>query len=178
MKCFACNKPFKKRLSEIKVSARHFCSRDCFQKTWANDPKPHKRTLIVPICHPERQHHAKGMCAECYGLDYAKANPEARKNAANGYAKRHPARLRDSRLRHQYGITAKAFAVKFKEQGGLCAVCHTREATDVDHRHSDKQVRDLLCRTCNQALGLLRESIAIVYSAAAYLEKWEARAQA
>jgi hypothetical protein len=65
---------------------------------------------------------------------------------------------------------------KYKTQGGLCAICHTRKATDLDHRHTDKQVRDLLCSTCNTGIGLLRDCPAIVYSAAEYLEKWEARA--
>ena len=173
--CFACNAEFKKRLSEIKASKRHFCSRACFENTWAHEPRA-KRAPRKAICHPERAHKAKGLCSECYGAAYVKANPEVRRNAFRGYARRHPDRLRAGYLKRQYGLTPEALTVKLKAQNGLCAVCHTREATDVDHNHTRKQVRDLLCGPCNRALGLLRDCAAIVYSAAEYLEKWEARA--
>jgi hypothetical protein len=175
--CFACSKQFKKRLSEIKVSARHFCSRLCFQKTWATDPKPHIPALRIACCHPKQPHRAKGLCAVCYAAAYTKANPEIRRAASRLYAKRHPERLRDSQLRLQYGITLKEFKAKYKAQRGLCAICHTRDAVTVDHCHANKIVRDLLCKTCNQGIGLLRECPSIVYNAAEYLEKWEVRTQ-
>ena len=128
----------------------------------------------MAVCHPEQPSHAKGLCRLCYDRAYSKANRGSLNANSRTFAIRHPESLKASRRKCKYGLTPEEFDRKFRLQGGLCAVCHTREATDVDHRHSDKQVRDLLCRTCNQALGLLRECIAIVRSAAEYLEKWEA----
>ena len=64
---------------------------------------------------------------------------------------------RDSRLR-KYGITQAVFDEKWTAQNGCCAICEKPFAEQskacVDHDHKTGQVRDLLCRPCNVALGV------------------------
>ena len=42
--------------------------------------------------------------------------------------------------------------------------------------HETNQVRDILCRNCNCALGLLQDDVLILESALAYLKKWKSNA--
>jgi hypothetical protein len=46
----------------------------------------------------------------------------------------------------------------------------------IDHDHETEQVRDLLCRPCNLAVGLLRENIATAENLVIYLKKWKSNA--
>ena len=98
---------------------------------------------------------------------YYAANPERRK------AKNH---------RDRYGITEFDFNHLQDTQEFTCAICRqveidqlspTRRAKvlNVDHNHQSGKVRGLLCRSCNQAIGLLRERPELCDAAKAYLIK-------
>lgn len=64
----------------------------------------------------------------------------------------------------KYGITPDDFAVLWRKQGGVCAICHKPETVVdtrrgairklcVDHDHATGKVRGLLCHRCNVNLG-------------------------
>lgn len=78
---------------------------------------------------------------------------------------------RDKHLRYKYGISVGEYQRLHNAQEGLCGICrnHT-EILDVDHDHETGEVRGLLCRRCNQGIGLLGESIETLHSAIDYLE--------
>jgi len=89
---------------------------------------------------------------------------------------------RNYQLQKVYGITEETYIKMFKEQGGVCAVCglpetHVHRKTNqvcnlsVDHDHSTGHVRGLLCKKCNMALGLFKDSLALLESAKKYLIK-------
>lgn len=59
----------------------------------------------------------------------------------------------------------------FVEQRGLCAACGHEHKLFVDHCHSSKQVRALLCHHCNTGIGLARENITILERWIMYLRK-------
>ena len=99
---------------------------------------------------------------------------------------RHPERFalrnRRAKLRLAYGLTVKGYETLFVSQNGVCAICHNPETTQhkhrakplrlsVDHNHRTRQVRGLLCRQCNAAIGYLQDSSLRALAAAAYLEK-------
>ena len=102
------------------------------------------------------------------------ANPEkAREYANNHYAenKDHIRKYhRDATRLNRSGINAKSFAHMLWKQAGLCASCTEPMApgggTHIDHDHAccpgktscGKCVRGLICRGCNHAAGLLRDS--------------------
>lgn len=69
----------------------------------------------------------------------------------------------------KYGVDRVQFDAMYFEQDGECAICHVNEATHVDHNHETGEVRELLCHSCNAAIGLLQEDPQRLMSAALYL---------
>jgi hypothetical protein len=90
------------------------------------------------------------------------------------------AHVRKYNLPVKYNITVAQFAEKLLAQGGKCACCNlqfdmegTRSVRPcVDHNHSSKEVRDLLCNRCNLAAGSVLDSSIRAEQLAAYLKKW------
>lgn len=86
------------------------------------------------------------------------------------------------------GLNATQYFNLLEDQGFGCAICG-RSAEDngrdlvVDHDHSccnrvgscGKCIRGLLCDDCNTGIGRLRDSPAVLRSAADYLEVWQSR---
>ena len=75
-----------------------------------------------------------------------------------------------------YGLTLEQYDMLFIEQNNCCAICNkkftSKKHTHIDHCHTTKKVRALLCHGCNTAIGLLKESPEILKSALNYLEKY------
>lgn len=82
---------------------------------------------------------------------------------------------REGRWRRVYGLSAGEYEALLFQQGGMCAVCggpqqHGWSHFCVDHRHSDGQVRGLLCDFCNRAVGLLKDDPDRALRMAKYLQ--------
>lgn len=96
---------------------------------------------------------------------------------SNGFARKHRSvfkdRYEEARLMYEYGITFADYERMNETQKGLCAICvkpcRTGKKLCVDHNHATGQVRGLLCRGCNSAIGLLLEDKSILESAIKYL---------
>lgn len=57
-------------------------------------------------------------------------------------------------------------------QAGRCAVCEkVMKHPQIDHCHTTKVVRGLLCGKCNRMLGMAKDRPSTLESAAAYLRK-------
>jgi hypothetical protein len=72
------------------------------------------------------------------------------------------------------GVTEEWYDETFAHQLGLCAICHKPEndiKLAVDHDHVTSEVRGLLCKRCNMAIGLLGDDPQIVLNAALYLQR-------
>ena len=74
-----------------------------------------------------------------------------------------------------YGISLAEYSALLQKQGGHCAIC-PRTAADqrgrsllVDHDHTTKQVRGLLCTKCNSGLGALGDNEEGLARALAYV---------
>lgn len=84
------------------------------------------------------------------------------------------------RLR-KYGITEEQYRDQLAEQNGVCAICGLPESIRgkggrtkplaIDHRHTDGQVRGLLCQRCNTGLGFFGDDLDIMASAISYLQQ-------
>ena len=98
---------------------------------------------------------------------------EDRKAYFRKHNKEKPRSVKNSQLKYNYGIDLAGLEIMFEEQRGLCAVCHVPFTSTpfVDHDHTTQQVRGLLCRSCNSALGMVQDSVKILESAIAYLNK-------
>lgn len=93
---------------------------------------------------------------------------------------------RDLHILRKYRITQEQYLELFKEQGGRCAICGTKDpktpgrprkdgvlvrgSFHIDHDHVTGKVRGLLCNLCNRGIGQLRDDPAIMRAAAEYVE--------
>jgi len=79
-------------------------------------------------------------------------------------------------LKRKYGITLDQFNVMYISQGESCAICLKRfesnKHTHVDHNHQTGQVRQLLCKECNNGLGNFKESPVNLQRAIEYIQRW------
>jgi hypothetical protein len=79
------------------------------------------------------------------------------------------------KLRATYGISEAEYAEMLAKQNGGCAICGGKNPSGkklaVDHCHSKKTVRGLLCSRCNTCLGQARDSVETLRAAIAYLER-------
>lgn len=139
-------------------------------------------------CHPNRKHHAKGMCRSCYAKSLPKKTGPDRKVSATTKSKNqrrstawrkaedNKARAKDARYKREYGITlAEVEAMKIAQKF-RCAICNIKtESFHVDHHHESNTVRGLLCGSCNRGIGLLQECTTIMLAAVKYLLYWSTR---
>jgi hypothetical protein len=81
---------------------------------------------------------------------------------------------RSSRLQRVYGITLEEYDVMLKRQRGVCAICERKfkQSLCVDHCHTTRLLRALLCAHCNVALGNFRDNPRWLRKAARYIEYW------
>lgn len=96
--------------------------------------------------------------------------------------KRSPYEGRKDRLLRRFGLTLEDYDILLMAQGGVCAICGKPETTksknlSVDHCHTTKKVRGLLCDGCNKGIGCLKDSIPNLSAAIEYLKRSDGGAQ-
>lgn len=123
--------------------------------------------------------------------DYSDKQKEQRKRAAKKYTlihkdrcrkavdkyyAAHKEKIKEYHLKKNYGINMEQFKQMFIAQETKCAICHKSFINNkdicVDHNHTTKQVRQLLCKTCNWMIGYAQDNPDILISGAEYLNKW------
>src|SRR5215217_3935061 len=79
----------------------------------------------------------------------------------------------ETRIGLTYNITADEYFQTLDFQGGKCYICNRATGAvkrlAVDHRHSDGQIRGVLCTVCNRTLGHFRDEPEAFERAAYYL---------
>lgn len=84
------------------------------------------------------------------------------------------------KLKKAYGITLKDYNELLTKQNGKCSICGVDNngyyrkkprAFAVDHCHTTKKIRGLLCSDCNTGIGLLKDNIDLLNNAIKYLNK-------
>ena len=113
-------------------------------------------------------------CYECDRRKRIAKNP-------NWYKKQYARRqeLHPNSGFEEFGITRLQYSKLLEAQGGVCAICKQKETRKhqngktlrlaIDHDHSSGEIRGLLCRRCNIALGLLEDNIDLLAAMQAYL---------
>jgi hypothetical protein len=80
---------------------------------------------------------------------------------------------RKSRLPRLYGLTTDEYYDLLAFQSGVCMVCSKKcksgRALAVDHDHKTGKIRGLLCASCNQGIGHLKDDPELCALAADYL---------
>lgn len=92
-------------------------------------------------------------------------------------------RRKDPRLKRQelgthlqstYGISLEEYESYVDRQGGVCKICKQvppRQRLVVDHCHSTREFRGLLCHNCNLMLGLAYDNPETLQRASDYLNE-------
>lgn len=127
-------------------------------------------------------------CKECTnetGARYYAAHPEQKRESLRRFVAANPDRMalliRRSELRRKYGVSLEEYDALAEKQGHVCAICGQQETAQearylaVDHCHRTGEVRGLLCRSCNSALGLLDDDPERVRAVLRYLEQAASR---
>lgn len=124
------------------------------------------------ICNP---------CSAYVARIWRKNNREKARAAVRKYQQLNPEIIaknsRKQSLKSNYGITLEMYDELVIKQSGICAVCSTDKFEGpgkrlmVDHNHSTKQIRGLVCCHCNFLIGHSRENPDVLMKAAAYLNK-------
>jgi hypothetical protein len=146
-----------------------------------NPDKPVKRCTVCRKIKPLDDFHAQKdrrdgrqrHCKECS----TKVVQEIRQDPAG--REHHSLLARDASLRKLYGITLEQYALIFEAQDGRCAICGTAQedngrSLDTDHDEASKDVRGLLCKTCNKGIGCFYHDPVILRKAAEYIERTKA----
>lgn len=138
------------------------------------DPAPGFKRCTKCGKHKELSSFYKGRseCKEC-GAEYKLLAKESgklevwRKNSDKNRRKS----KREFELQKKYGLTPEQYEDLLNRQNGCCAICKQKPKTYicVDHCHTSKRVRGLLCSTCNTALGLLNDNLELLENAIQYL---------
>jgi hypothetical protein len=76
--------------------------------------------------------------------------------------------------RRNYGLTPDERDAMLAMQGGKCKICGQvepdRRSWAIDHCHDSGKIRGILCRSCNLALGLVRDDKGVLKAMIEYLD--------
>lgn len=76
-------------------------------------------------------------------------------------------------LKKIYGIDKNDYQFLLDKQSGVCAICLQPDSTkrlSVDHCHSSRMIRGLLCGNCNNGLGRFKDNPQLLLNALKYLK--------
>jgi Recombination endonuclease VII len=99
------------------------------------------------------------------------------------FKENNPGLVRQYGFKRYYGIDLAEYQRMFVEQNGACAICRQPETASfrgevkwlsVDHCHTTKAVRGLLCSACNHGIGHMRDNPELLRAAAGYLDRFAA----
>lgn len=116
------------------------------------------------------KHLLKSYCNTCLFKKH-RTWTESNQDRVNEYRERDPWTLAKRCARR--GITPEELVDRYERQEGCCAICNTGiTLTDsaIDHNHQTDEFRGILCKQCNRALGMFKDSPAVLRNALEYLE--------
>jgi Recombination endonuclease VII len=134
------------------------------RKRYAEDEEYRKRTLARG--HAYYQAHKQEIAAQHRQRYATDSEYRAQRREWNAYR-------RSAQIKRCYGISPEQYEALLTRQGGACAICRKRsdETLVVDHCHRTGEVRGLLCRSCNLALGHFKDDRILMAAAIAYLAR-------
>lgn len=161
--------------------AKGLC-RPCYRHTYhiLNLDRAHKLTRLYYEKHRDQTlDHSRRWAVlnrdkvRHYHRKYDQRNSEKRREIMERWITRH----RDSylqgrkirRLKYEYGLSREQYERMITNQDGRCAICKRAVRLEIDHDHKSGNVRGLLCRECNLAVGGIELSGASPISIAQYL---------
>lgn len=119
----------------------------------------------------KERHLLKSSCNECL---YKKHKSWTEKNieTVRKYRAKDKWTLKKRCARH--GTTPEEFWSIYEEQDGTCPICDQAieaENSAIDHNHKTGEVRGILCKKCNRALGLFGDNPETMFRGFTYLKE-------
>ena len=117
------------------------------------------------------------ICRNRHLRERYKLNPKKGIASSRLWQAKNPEKVEDTQLKRRYGITLDQKKQLLNDQGHSCPLClrHQEKLNRplmVDHCHKTKKVRELLCFTCNTALGLINDDINIALRLVQYIQRY------
>lgn len=107
---------------------------------------------------------------------WAQNNPDKVKKSIQKYTKKNGPKLALDRRLKRYGITLDKYNEMVDSQNGTCVICNcVPNKLVIDHSHVTNKVRELLCISCNAALGQVKENENTMMSMLSYIRKHNGR---
>ena len=113
---------------------------------------------------------------------YSKKQRENNPNYHKEYQEKHKEKYQKHRknywLLRRYGISLEEYNLKLEQQNHCCALCGihkddtNKKLLVVDHCHTTKAVRGLLCYQCNLGIGYFHEDVDKLLNAIHYLKRY------
>ena len=112
-------------------------------------------------------------CSECWKIK------DKRRYEADSERIKNRAKI--SAIKCGYGLTREEFYSMYAAQDGKCGICRISLSRDIltighphsaciDHNHETGEIRGILCRHCNGALGLFKDRLDVIERAVEYLK--------
>lgn len=110
-------------------------------------------------------------CCECIRI---KLRARPYKEMSDEHKEKQRGRARAAHLA-RYGIDAEIYDTMLVEQQHVCPICERTFGGEViacvDHHHGTGKVRNILCKHCNTAVGMIRDDIATAVRLVEYLQR-------
>lgn len=78
-------------------------------------------------------------------------------------------------MKKKYGVTPEQYEVALELQNHRCAICRKEKEGirewAIDHCHTTKRFRGILCHQCNTALGLVKDNVETLQLMINYLSR-------
>lgn len=117
------------------------------------------------------------VCNAAAAKAYRVKHPEKAKIACEKWRQDHPHKRLEYSRKAKYGVSLARYSEMLRTQEGRCASCgdlfsdNKKTKPHVDHCHSTKKVRGLLCYHCNVGIGLFKDSSMRLLLAIRYLTR-------
>lgn len=118
------------------------------------------------------------ICKECKKLatyEWRSENRGKYNQVAKDWRKKNHFRNLGYFFATKYRLKVSEYQAMVEKQNGLCWICNKppigKKRLSVDHCHTTKKVRGLLCDNCNKGIGNLKEDPKILVRAIRYLEE-------
>lgn len=145
-------------------------------KKWAENNRE-KRREASRRWKAKNKDHVLAKGRERKRREYAE-NPEFRAkrgDLSKAWRAKNREAIRIGKILKNYKISLEEYQALLIRSGGHCEICGAEGGTTrtkhlfVDHNHQNGAVRGLLCQSCNQGLGFLRDDPEILRKAILYL---------
>lgn len=149
------------------------------QKRLSQDPEADKR--VKRIWYKKNQELSKERTRK-YRLEHPEwaKEADAKHRVLYNWRVKFPEKAKDlgkrqafKRKLKKYGLSPEQFQAMIDGQEGKCAICKIVPSGGlvIDHNHTSGKIRELLCNSCNPAVGMIGENPDIARKIIEYLTK-------